>query len=1380
MTKTVRAAYRASNRMTGKRRALMLSCASMAIAAAAMAPQEARAQAFNGTVASSTNATQTSVGTGTSTITVTAPTATINWTPTGGGTGNIDFLPSGNTATFTSSSGITDYTVLNRIVPGDPGRAIELNGTVIATLQGTATTGGNVWFYSPGGIVVGANAVFDVGGLLLSTVDLTSFSNSASGFTADFAMTQQSAGSIQILNGAQINALQQNSYVALVAPRIEQGGSVRVDGSAAYVAAEALTMTMNQGLFDIQVDIDGGTSDANGIVHTGSTTGPANATANHKIYMAAVPKNQALTMLLSGTVGYDATTAFVDGGEIILSAGWTPRAAGNFSSWAAITEGAIHITGGNFTSNVEGISNRGITADTTTASLNFAGNVDFYGHGPLTLSASGERSLTIGGTASLRTWDASTITLSATGGGLLDIGGNTSLSSEGVFNGDLMLGGTIAVTADGGTIDIGGVLDADVSSYADGPNTDGFSMDARGGTITLNATGGGTITAGGLHARADAQGGYNAGGGDQTGGAGAGGEINVHALGGSIDINGVVYADASGDGGDVAATGLAGGAGTGGLVDFRAEGGTIDIQSSVTAIAEGTGGYVYHTVGTTAIGGAGNGGDVGLSTAGPGSLILVGGAILLDASAYGGSGQTGGAATGGVTWVESFGGGIEVTGGMSLYAQASGGSASAGFGGTGGFAQGGTTAIEANGVGSSIIGSSVYLDTGAWGGNGGAGDGVEIAAGSGGDAQGGLYNGTRGSGGAFLLADSAGGNLQVGNVTMYADGFGGQGGTGGAGQAGGAGGDAFGGTVQAGTFNPSQGTAAAATVGIGNLYMNAAGYAGNGGAGDQGAGGAAMGAGGNAEAGLASVGARGTVTIAGATLDAHAYGGEGSIGGNAIGGVSQIINSDSPGSTLNVTGSASLDSDGIAGDGGISTGGYAGIGSLGPTAVNVGGSVNLTVEGANGLAEAERVVATAGIGAYSGGDVVLGTVSAGSWISSTSAGTTFIEGLVSAPWISLVSSDLAIGTGGQLGVAGLTELIELGAVSDSNVVIGGVADAGLYHLSQDEADRIEAGALNFYAQGVSDTHVDVVVHDLYITGSEAGGISHVQLGTSGNVIIDGIVHYDDAGPSDFLSIYAGNSIQVVTDTGGIGMTASDGSLSGLLMLGADNVWVASQAIINQLTADPNFSGRDTALATNSGTANPGGYVRAGSVSVDISETFFVQNSAMLGSHGGISVGDGGLSVNNWGEAEATVVGHGRRENSDETLTEDDAFADSVQFSGSGFTADSAINGCAISTACTVPPPPPLLRRHRHRRHHHRHHRRRRRRRRRRHRRRRRRRRRHRRRRRRRRRHRRRRRRHRRRRRRHRRHRRRRHHRRHRRRRRRRQSSARMRSSGRRP
>ena len=43
--------------------------------------------------------------------------------------------------------------------------------------------------------------------------------------------------------------------VELVAPRVENGGSINVNGSAALVAADAATLTFSPtGLFDIQVD----------------------------------------------------------------------------------------------------------------------------------------------------------------------------------------------------------------------------------------------------------------------------------------------------------------------------------------------------------------------------------------------------------------------------------------------------------------------------------------------------------------------------------------------------------------------------------------------------------------------------------------------------------------------------------------------------------------------------------------------------------------------------------------------------------------------------------------------------------------------------------------------------------------------------------------------------------------------------------------------------------------------------------------------------------------------------------------------------------------------------------------------------------------------
>ena len=116
-----------------------------------------------------------------------------------------------------------------------------------------------------------------------------------------------------------------SAYVALVAPRVVQAGTVRVDGSAAYVAAEQANIRINGGLFDIDVTV--GAEGGNVITHTGTTTGTAHQQGDadqSRIYLVAIPKNDAVTMLVSGAIGYDdAAAAQVEpDGAVRLSAGY--------------------------------------------------------------------------------------------------------------------------------------------------------------------------------------------------------------------------------------------------------------------------------------------------------------------------------------------------------------------------------------------------------------------------------------------------------------------------------------------------------------------------------------------------------------------------------------------------------------------------------------------------------------------------------------------------------------------------------------------------------------------------------------------------------------------------------------------------------------------------------------------------------------------------------------------------------------------------------------------------------------------------------------------------------------------------------------------------
>jgi len=308
---------------TGKRR-LLTSCAIAAGMMALACGGPALAQVAGTGTFTTGGGTANGGGGTTTTTTVTQLQNVINWVPTDPAPtgGDINLLPAGSTWNFV---GTGDYTVLNRFVNSGGGslsRQVALNGTVNSYVGSTTgPRGGNIWFYNAGGILIGATGVINVGSLILTTNDI-----STAGATISFNGTAGSTSAITV-NGT-INANKVGnpggSYVALVAPRVVQAGAVRVDGSAAYVAAEVADIRINNGLFDINVTrgVEGG----NVITHTGTTTGPGHQDGDidqNRIYMVAIPKNDAVTMLVSGTIGYDdaVSATEVDGG-VRLSAGY--------------------------------------------------------------------------------------------------------------------------------------------------------------------------------------------------------------------------------------------------------------------------------------------------------------------------------------------------------------------------------------------------------------------------------------------------------------------------------------------------------------------------------------------------------------------------------------------------------------------------------------------------------------------------------------------------------------------------------------------------------------------------------------------------------------------------------------------------------------------------------------------------------------------------------------------------------------------------------------------------------------------------------------------------------------------------------------------------
>src|SRR5690606_16230957 len=249
-----------------------------------------------------------------------------------------------------------------------------------------SSTAGNIWFYSPTGIIAGPTARFNVGSLILTTNDIEFTPNDTMSGTpgsiygpgglVQFRGPAGSRGTIEIQNGAQLSAMGENAYIGLVAPLVVQRGLVQADGQIAYVAAEQLDMTINGGLFDFTVTV--GTTDAQGIVHSGTTTGPASTGVSDTqvIAMVAMPKNDALTMMLSGSIGYEAEASGIsDGSEVMLSA-CTPVATP-----LALPDnrlGSIEIGNAAFLNPVDANATDAIRVAPTGGAATFAGNATLY------------------------------------------------------------------------------------------------------------------------------------------------------------------------------------------------------------------------------------------------------------------------------------------------------------------------------------------------------------------------------------------------------------------------------------------------------------------------------------------------------------------------------------------------------------------------------------------------------------------------------------------------------------------------------------------------------------------------------------------------------------------------------------------------------------------------------------------------------------------------------------------------------------------------------------------------------------------------------------------------------------------------------------------
>jgi filamentous hemagglutinin family protein len=600
---------------------LLSGCALVLVPAAL--PQAAAAQAFAGTPTVVSGTPTLLDGAGVTTITLNDAETIINWKPTDtAGSGTIDFLPNGNFALFT---GVTPYTVLNRVLPvdtkGNPSaRMVGLNGRIDSTVGRFQS--GNVWFYTPTGFVIGPSATINVGGLILTTNDILFGPGNTGGSElygpGNKVLFRGPVGSTGLVDvqasnpGAGITAA---SYVALVAPRVQQGGSVTANGPVGYIGAEQVDLTINAGLFDIS--ILAGTNDPNGVVHTGTTTGPASTSAadQQQIIMVAMPKASALTMLLSGSIGYTpAALAANEGSSVILSAGYATPLPTAESTTAL---GTISMDNASFQNATSAYATNDIDVTAATGPVIFRGDTSLFAQHKIDFPlGTGDTVIGLGDLSLLAGRDGAGGTIDITLGTKAQVNVTGALRLEAsslaipyvsALPPDAA-GGAITVDANGGSLSAA-TLFADTG--ATGHFGGLFGGIATAGTISLTARNGGSIAANDLTARADAQGGDS----DNTGGSATAGSLSLIGQGGGLNFA-TILLEARAFGGTGA---VVSGAGNGGKAGITLTGGNYNWNS----LDVDTGAVSSFDSGT-----AGAQGNSATGRADAISLLLLGGANL--------------------------------------------------------------------------------------------------------------------------------------------------------------------------------------------------------------------------------------------------------------------------------------------------------------------------------------------------------------------------------------------------------------------------------------------------------------------------------------------------------------------------------------------------------------------------------------------------------------------------------------------------------------------------------------------------------------------------------------------------------------------------------
>ena len=382
-----------------------------------------------------------------------------------------------------------NWIVLNRVLS-----VAHINGGVmgcVMTCGAGGAIGGNVWFYSPAGVIFGPHAQVNVGGLLATTSPLLSEADFLNGANLDFKFGGGSPDArVVVQSGAQLNAL---GSLALIAPSVftEAGSNLAAGGTALYGAAQNYVIHFDESaghglnLLDFEVPasaLSDGTISATPLSLGGDT-------AAGKVLIASVSRPSVVRAVISlGGMVTASSASDAGGGDILLSASGAPAAvevggdlrASHNVSLQAQNGGSITVTGA------------------VSASAGGAG-------GTISLGGKGTNAVDLAAGARL---DASSIGAGLSGGSVVLTAGavqvDGSISATGRAGGGVILVGGGAQGRDAGvanaaTTDIGSgaVLDASAIDHGDGGRVVVWSDQSTAFRGTILSRGGASGGAGG-------------------------------------------------------------------------------------------------------------------------------------------------------------------------------------------------------------------------------------------------------------------------------------------------------------------------------------------------------------------------------------------------------------------------------------------------------------------------------------------------------------------------------------------------------------------------------------------------------------------------------------------------------------------------------------------------------------------------------------------------------------------------------------------------------------------------------------------------------------------------------------------------------------------